>query len=392
MKRIQAFLQKRKTAGTLRSLRPLEKLGSGRLRPAAARADAIMLDFSSNDYLALSEHPEVIAESQKFIDEWGAGAGAARLMSGDLEIHRRLEKGIARLKGQEDALLFGSGYLANIGVIPALAGRGDAVFCDRLNHASIYDGCKLSAARTFRFRHNDPADLEKILQAKRGDFQEALIVVESIYSMDGDRCPLTEIVELKKRFNCLLMVDEAHATGLYGRNGGGVIEEDGVGSDVDLAMGTLGKALGSYGAYVAATAEMVSFLINRARSFIYSTALPPAVAGATLAALEIIRKNPGLRRELHDRVKLFKDCLRENGCRQDLGPSQIVPIMVGDSKRALSLAGELMKNNIFAVPVRPPTVPEGTARLRFSITRHQRPADLEAAAEIVLKILRKQQG
>ena len=381
------YLKQRYQAGLLRELTPLRRLGHGRLRPADGAENKELIDFSSNDYLALSEHPLVIEAGRRWLEELGAGAGAARLMSGSLELHHWLEEETARFKCTEAALLFGSGYLANIGVIPALAGRGDAVFTDRLNHASIYDGCRLSGAAIIRFRHNDADHLETLLKKKRGGFRRALLVVESIYSMDGDRCPLPAMASLRNRYDCLLMVDEAHATGLFGPTGSGVIEEDGVSAAVDIAMGTFGKALGSYGAYVAAGREMISFLVNRARSFIYSTALPPAIVGASLAAITLIREEPGLRRELHHKAALFKKLLKSAGLNMDLGPSQIVPILIGNGNKAMAMAGQLRKNGIYATAVRPPTVPEGTARLRFSITRHHRAEDLEEAAARLLELL-----
>jgi len=387
MERMKTFLLEREKAGMLRSLSPLIRLGHGWVR--LLDAEDRLLDFSSNDYLALSEHPEVIAASRKYLEMFGAGAGAARLMSGDLEINHLLEQEIAQLKSKEAGLTFGSGYLANIGIIPALVGRGDLIITDRLSHASIYDGCLLSGARTVRFRHNDLAHLEQILQEKRSQFNSCLVVVESIYSMDGDRCPLVELVQMKNRFDFILMVDEAHATGLYGENGAGIIEEDGVSHGVDIAMGTFGKALGSYGAYAAASKEIIEFLVNKARSFIYSTALPPAVVGATLAALYLVKSEPQLRIDLHAKAAFFKKQLRKNGLREDPGPSQIIPIMVGDSAKALAIAEELQKNNIYVKAVRPPTVPEGSARLRFSITRYHQESDLKRCARLLAEYLRK---
>jgi 8-amino-7-oxononanoate synthase len=390
MERMKQFLLERKKAGTLRSLEPLIRLGHGWVRLLGSEEK--LLDFSSNDYLALSEHPEVIGASKKYLEMFGAGAGAARLMSGDQEINHLLEQKIALLKSKEAALTFGSGYLANIGIIPALVGRGDLIITDRLSHASIYDGCLLSGARTIRFRHNDLPHLEQILKEKRSQFNNCLIVVESIYSMDGDRCPLVELVQIKKRFDFMLMVDEAHATGIYGENGAGIIEEDNVSREVDIAMGTFGKALGSYGAYAAASQEFVDFLVNKARSFIYATALPPAVVGATLASLYLIESEPQLRMDLHTKVAYFKKQLRKNGFRDDPGPSQIVPVMVGESAKAMAIAEELQKNHIYVKAVRPPTVPEGSARLRFSITRYHQEDDLKRCAQILTASLNKISG
>jgi glycine C-acetyltransferase/8-amino-7-oxononanoate synthase len=386
MERMKKFLLEREKTGTLRTLAPLTRLGRGWVRHLDSEEK--LLDFSSNDYLALSEHPEVIAASRKYLEMFGAGAGAARLMSGDLEINHLLEEEIAGLKSKESALTFGSGYLANTGIIPALVGRGDLIITDRLNHASIYDGCLLSGARTIRFRHNDLTHLEQILQEKRSQFNSCLVVVESIYSMDGDRCPLVELVQLKKRFDFQLMVDEAHATGLYGENGAGIIEEDKVSDGVDIAMGTFGKALGSYGAYAAASKELIDFLVNKARTFIYSTALPPAVVGATLAAIYLVKSEPELRINLHAKVAFFKKHLRKNGIKDDPGPSQIIPVMVGDSAKALAIAEELQENNLYVKAVRPPTVPEGSARLRFSITRYHQEDDLKRCAKLVAASIR----
>jgi len=389
MDRYSEFLKKREQAGNLRRLTPLTHLGRGRVKEADAASPSHYIDFSSNDYLALTEHPKVVAAGREALLKEGAGSGAARLMSGSLAGHQLLEKETALLKGTEAALLFGSGYLANIGVIPALVGRGDVIFCDRLNHASIYDGCRLAGAKTYRFQHNDSNHLEALLKKHRGAYRQALIVVESIYSMDGDRCPLKETAALRNRFDCLLMVDEAHATGVFGPQGAGVIAEDGVIGEVDIAMGTFGKALGSYGAYIAASQQLVQYLINQARSFIYSTALPPSVIGASLAALRLIKSEPELRSELHAKIEMFKQYLYLGGISQDLGPSQIVPLMIGDSEKALALAAKLKEKHIFATPVRPPTVPENTARIRFSITRHHQQDDLKNTAETLLMVMER---
>ena len=381
MAEIKSWLAGRKKEGKFRQLTPICRTGSGFINLKHNNSANPLLDFSSNDYLGLSTHPDVITESRLYLEKYGTGAGAARLMSGDLFIFHELENKIAQLKGKEAALLFGSGFLANSGIIPALVGRHDVIFSDRLNHASIYDGCRLSGASLQRFRHNDLNHLEESLKKKRGK-KQALIVVESLYSMDGDFCPLVELAFLKEKYDCLLMVDEAHATGLFGSNGGGLIEEKEITNQVDIAMGTFGKALGSYGAYVAASRQMVDYLINRARSFIYSTALPPAIIGASLAAASIIQKQPTLRQELWNKVQIFKKELT-NGGLKNTGLSQIIPLSVGSSSKAVRLVETLRHQGIFATAVRPPTVPPGTARLRFSITRHLSDADLIKSGEII---------
>lgn len=377
-----AWLIEQQGQGNLRQLTGIEHLGQGWLRLAGGDGRELR-DFSSNDYLALSQHPELVAAGRAALERYGTGAGAARLLSGNFSVHQELEAAVAKLKGQAAALLFGSGYMANTGIIPALVGRDDLIFTDRLNHASIYDGCRLSGARLVRFHHNDLNHLEAQLKAKRTK-GTALIVVESIYSMDGDRCPLREVVGLKERYGCLLMVDEAHATGVFGQGGGGVIEADGVGGAVDLAMGTFGKALGSYGAYVAGSRIMIDYLINRARSFVFSTALPPPVAAASLAAVRLVQRQPELRQELAAKVDFFKQRLRQGGFDGVTGPSQIVPVLVGASAKALAAARFLREQGVFVPAVRPPTVPQGTARLRFSITRHHRSEDLAHAAATLL--------
>jgi glycine C-acetyltransferase/8-amino-7-oxononanoate synthase len=385
---LKSWLQQQCAAGNYRRLFPVERCRNGRLSATAGSGPAAIRDFSSNDYLALTTHPALIDAGRAALELHGAGAGAARLMSGDLHLFHRLEEAIAAFKNQEDALLFGSGYLANIGVIPALVGRGDTIFSDRLNHASIYDGCRLAGAKLVRFRHNDPAHLEECLKKSRGPGR-GLIIVESLYSMDGDRCPLAAIVQLKVRYDCLLMVDEAHATGVFGPGGGGIIQADGLEKEVDIAMGTFGKALGSYGAYVAGSASLKKYLVNRARSFIYSTGLPPAVAAASLAAVKLVGKTPELRRQLLANSAYFKECLQDAGLEGRPGPSQIVPVLVGPSQQALKIAAAFRAGGVFVTAVRPPTVPEGSARLRFSVTLHQSRRELADTAAMLLAISRK---
>jgi len=364
-------------AGRYRQLQPLAERGAGQL------------DFSSNDYLALSVHPEVVAAGQDALARYGAGVGAARLMSGDLLLFHQLEEEVAQLKECPAALVFGSGYLANVGIIPALVGRGDTVLTDRLDHASIYDGCRLSGARLLRFRHNDPAHLEELLSKCQRGGGRVMVVVESLYSMDGDIAPLAELVDLKERYSCLLMVDEAHATGLFGRQGGGLVQEKGLAGRVDVVIGTFGKGLGSYGAYVAGSQILRDYLINRARSFIYSTGLPPAVIGASLAAVRLVRRDSGLRRQLAENVGFFKECLLGEGMDGAPGPSQIIPILVGDSGQALRLSDECRRSGLFVTAVRPPTVPVGSARIRLTITLHQKRPELALAAGQLVSACRK---
>ncbi len=380
---LKQWLLDAKKTGACRQLTPVIREIGKHLGLADPVAKPDLYDFSSNDYLALSQHPALLNAAQDAVKRFGTGTGSARLMSGDLEVFHRLEAATASLKGHEASLLFGSGYLANVGVIPALVGRGDVIFTDRLNHASIYDGCRLSGARIVRFRHNDIDHLQELLEQKRGT-GKSLIVVESVYSMDGDICPLADVVALKSKSSSMLMVDEAHATGVFGENGGGVISRDGLEREVDIAMGTYGKALGSYGAYVSGSTLMKEYLVNRARSFVFTTALPPAVAAASLAAVDLVKNDSSLRDELDANVTCFKEALKERGVPGDPGPSQIVPLLVGDNHQTVALAEECRREGVFVTAVRPPTVPVGEARLRFSVTlHHSRQELLETAGKVV---------
>lgn len=388
MDRFARFLQEKKESSTLRRLAPVVQkkdatvtLGSPGTTPH--------LDFSSNDYLGLSRHPQVIQAAEEALERFGAGAGAARLMSGDLVLHHELEERLARVKETEAALLFGSGYLANIGVIPALVGRKDAIFADRLVHASIIDGCRLSGARVYRYRHNDCDHLTSLLTKKRSLHANALLITESVFSMDGDMAPLAELVRLKEQHGCLLMVDEAHAFGVFGQKGGGLLEETGCAHSVDIAMATLGKALGSYGAFVAVTGQMKEYLINRARSFIFSTGLPPASAAAAAAALDHVAADSIPRKRLLANSRFLKEQLKKLGVAGHQSPSQIIPVPVGASEAALSLALCLREQGIFATAVRPPTVPDNTARLRLSVTSLFGADDLYRAAQEISIQLRR---
>ena len=362
--------------GLLRSLFPLEGLQRGVIKANGKT----LVDFSSNDYLGLAGHPTLIEGAKKAMEKWGAGARASRLMSGDLEIHHRLESAIAALKGKEASLIFGSGYLANAGIIPALCGRDDVIYSDRMNHASIVDGVLLSRARFYRFRHNDLNHLEDLLKNHRSRYRKALIVVESVYSMDGDQAPVSGLLELRGRYGAMLMIDEAHATGVFGTKGEGIISQTGADA-VDVILGTFGKALGGYGAFVAVSNRMKQFFLNRARTFIFSTALPPAVIGANLAAVKLLEEEPERRSRVCELASELRQALKEGLGLNTPSESQIVPVMVGDSQSALSLAESLRDAGFFVKAIRPPTVPEGTARIRLSVTANHGAGDLHRLLE-----------
>ncbi len=365
MDRIESLLSQRKADGLLRTLRPADFRRNGRIH----RAGREFLDFSSNDYLGLANHPRLKEVSRKAAEEFGTGSSASRLLSGDSHLVHLLEEKTASFKGTESALVFNSGYQANVGIISALCRAGDAVFCDKLSHASILDGAMLSKAKLFRFAHNDPSHLESLLKKHVDKFDSRLIVTETIFSMDGDRPPLRDIVDLKNKYRCRLMVDEAHATGIFAKDGSGIVAEEGLVDEVDLIMGTFGKALGSFGAYVTGSKKMIQYLVNTCRSFIYSTALPPAVIAANLAALELIETEPFRRIELLENALYFRTELAGKGF-EIKSCSQIVPVITGDTKTAAVLSERLSESGYWVLPIRPPTVPKGRARLRFSLTWH----------------------
>ena len=343
------------------------------------------VDFSSNDYLGLSSHPALVAAAREALDRYGVGSGASRLMSGDLAIHHELEDGVAVFKGSEAALVFNSGYQANTGILPALFGRRDAVFADQLCHASQLDGALLSRAKLLRFRHNDPEHLDRMLVKHRGAFERALVMTESVFSMDGDLAPLAALLAVCRRHRCLLMVDEAHATGVFGPQGRGCVEAEGLAGQVDLVMGTFSKALGGFGAYLAASRTVIDYLVNTARSFIYSTALPPPVIAADLAALRLCLSGETRGEELLRRADAFRARLRKRGALAgrggpSAGRARSSPSSWGERPRRLpleSLAGQ----GFLALPVRPPTVPEGSARLRFSLTAAHTDRQVAAVVE-----------
>lgn len=376
MESLKRWLAQRESGGLLRRLSPLDGRRPGR----AVQGGREYVDFSSNDYLGLSHHPDLIAAASRALESCGVGTGASRLMSGDLKLHHALEEEVAAFKGRESALVFNSGYQANTGVIPALVGRHDVIFADRLCHASQFDGAALSRARLLRFAHNDVEHLQTLLERERTRHDRALILTESVFSMDGDLAPLRALVELKERHRCLLMVDEAHATGVFGRAGRGLAEAEGVGARVDVLMGTFSKALGGFGAYLAAARVMTDYLVNSARSFIYSTSLPAAVIAADLAALAVCRREPGRGPALLARAEKFRAAVVAAGWSA-AGSSQIVPVMVGESAAALRHAQELLRRGFRVLAVRPPSVPEGTARLRLSICQDHSEEDLSSVAE-----------
>lgn len=356
----------RRRLRALRPLSPVEALISGH---------HVVL-FSTNDYLGLSRHPRVIERVREFTERMGLGPRAAPLLSGYTEIHEQLEQELARFKGTEAALVFPTGYLANLGIIQALGTDGVHIFSDALNHASLIDGCRLAKARVHVYRHGDVDHLESLLRSSRA--RRKIIVTDAYFSMDGDVAPLAEIVALKEKYGGLLLIDEAHSTLIFGRTGKGVAEYFGVSDHVEFQMGTLSKAFGSLGGYVATSRKFKAYLLNRARSFIFTTSLPLPAVVAALAALDVFRADSTLRAALCENIELFSQLLRRTpfpgrvkmgeGTRLQ-GP--IFPLIVGDPATALTLSERLFEAGYHVPAIRPPTVPPGTARLRISLSaRH----------------------
>jgi 8-amino-7-oxononanoate synthase len=345
--------------------RSLEPLGSAQ-GPVVEVEGRPLVNLCSNDYLALASDPRVKRAAAEAAEREGAGAGAARLVAGDLPVHGALERRLARLKGTEAALLFSSGYHANAGVLAALVGRHDAIFSDELNHASIIDGCLLSRAEVQRYRHGDVEELGRLLGASRA--RRKLVATDAVFGMDGDAAPLAEIAGLCERHGAMLYLDEAHATGVLGERGAGLAEATGLGDRVDVSMGTLGKALGSFGAFVAGSGPLRDWLTSRARTFVFTTALPPAACGAALAALDVLEEDRPRRRRLQDLSTRMKDGLEWLGFSMRGVVAPIFPVILGDEARALDASRRLRARGFFVRAIRPPTVPRGTSRLRVSLT------------------------
>jgi glycine C-acetyltransferase/8-amino-7-oxononanoate synthase len=377
-------------------LAELERLGlSRRLRLVSGpQGPTVLLDgrpvllLCSNNYLGLADHPRVREAAAEAAMRWGVGAGASRLVSGTMTIHRRLEERLAAFKRSEACLLFGSGYLANIGVIGALAGRGHTVFSDELNHASIVDGCRLSRAEVVVYRHCDVEHLDWSLR-RHGSRERRLIVTDSVFSMDGDLAPLQDIAELASIHGARLMVDDAHATGSLGPDGRGAVAQADLDGEVDVVIGTLGKALGSYGAFACASEETVRYLVNTARPLIFSTAPPPPAVAGALAALDLLEERPHRVQRLRSNARVLRRALAEEGFPVADLEMQIVPLIVGEERAAMRLCQEAIERGVFAQAIRPPTVAAGTSRLRLTAMASHTASELRMAARVFGEAARK---
>ena len=364
-------------AGLWRTLRPLDSAPG----PLVRAGDQDLLLLSSNNYLGLAADPRLAEAAAAAARTLGTGSGAARLVSGSLRLHGTLERRLARLKGTEDAVLFSSGYLANLGTIAALVGRGDLIVSDQLNHASIIDGCRLSGADVEIFPHGDADACARVLAGARTERRRrVLVVTDSVFSMDGDLAPLRELAAACRRHGAVLMADEAHATGVLG-GGRGAVSAAGLSQSVDVVMGTLSKALGSLGGFVAGSAALCDYLRNRARSFVFDTALPPPSLAAALCALDVLEAEPDRpARALRSARRLY-DGIRAAGIDPGTPPpaAAIVPIVVGDARRAVSLSDRLRRRGVLGLAIRPPTVPPGTARIRLCPMATHTDAQIDAA-------------
>lgn len=367
-------LAQRERDHQLRTLRTIES----RQGPSVIIDGRTVLLFCSNDYLGLAAHPALGDAAADAMARYGFGAGASRLVSGTMSLHEELEHSIAAFKGTEAAILFNSGYAANTGMIPALAGEDDVIFSDALNHASIIDGCRLSKARTIVYQHGDLNDLEHHLRGS-ASARKKLIITDGIFSMDGDIAPLPGLVSLAERYNALLMVDDAHGTGVLGNGGRGTVEHFGLAGKVPIQMGTLGKALGCFGAYVAGDRGLIQYLLNTSRSYIFSTALPPAVCAASLAALSLVEREPQRREHLWNNRKRLAAGLAKLNVACAGSETPIIPIIVGDAEPALVASRRLFELGLYAPAIRPPSVSVGSSRIRLTVMASHTDEDIDQA-------------
>ncbi len=362
--------------GLRRSLRLISSAQNHHITSAGRE----LVNFASNNYLGLAAHPHVTSAVKAAVDEWGWGAGASRLVSGHMEPHRCLEERLAAFKRAEAALVCPTGYAANLAAVRALGRSGDAILLDKLNHASIIDAAMGSGAIVRVYPHGDLSKLERLLE-RTADAPRRIIVTDSVFSMDGDLADLPRLVELKQRYRAMLVVDEAHATGVFGKRGAGVAEWQGVEHQIDVVVGTLSKALGGIGGFIAAARLVIDWIINTAGPFIYTTGIPPAACVAAMAALDVVVREPERRRRVLESAVRVRETLQALGWKTGPSCSQIIPVIVGDAERAVALSRRLEESGLLVPAIRPPTVPRGSSRLRISLSSEHTPDDLERLLE-----------
>ena len=337
--------------------------------------------LSSNSYLGLTVEPKVIKAAIAAIEKYGTGSGGSRLVSGSTDLHRQLEQRIAKFKKTESAILFSTGYLANVGTISTLIGKDDIVYSDELNHASIIDGCRLSKPKIRIYKHLDTEHLKDLLEKDVNNKCKKLIVTDTVFSMDGDLAPLPEIADLADKYGCMFMIDEAHSTGVLGKRGSGGTEYFGIEDRVPIVMGTLSKAVGSLGGYIAGSQKLIDFIRNRVRSYIFDTSLPASSLAASLAAIDIIEFEPGRREYLWKLINKFKKGLEEIGLTILPSHSAVIPVLIGEAQSTLGFAKSLKENGIYTPAVRPPSVPEGMCRIRATLMAKHSEKQIEKALE-----------
>ncbi|TCO72269.1 8-amino-7-oxononanoate synthase [Marinisporobacter balticus] len=377
MENISKYVSNMKENGLYREFK---YLNSGQGPKALVEGREIIL-LGSNNYLGLCDDVRLKEVAIRAVKEYGVGSGGSRLTTGSYDLHKKLEEKIANFKGTEDALVFNTGYMANVGILSALCDKKWVIFCDKYNHASIIDGCLLSGAKLVRYRHCDMDDLERKINMYKGKVN--LIVTDGVFSMDGDVAPLDHIVKLAKKYDMFTMVDDAHGVGVLGEKGSGTCSYFGVNKDIDMQIGTLSKAIASIGGYVAGKKEMIDYMKNVSRSFIFSTALPPASIAVSLKAIEIIEKDKDRRQKLIELSNWFKGELKAMGFHITDTITPIIPAIIGDAKKATLFSESLLEEGIYVPAIRPPTVQKGTARLRISLMATHRSKDLE----YVLKVM-----
>jgi len=359
---IQGELERLKAKGLFRTLKAVRSKKATR---AQIEGREVVL-FCMNDYLGLSCHPALRSSAERAMKDWGMGGGASRLISGNLSVYDELEGSLAQFKDAEAALVFSSGYATNLGLISSIACEEDVIFSDQLNHASIVDACRLSKAKVVVYQHLDMEDLEALLRRHKG--RKRFIVTDGVFSMDGDLCPLPILFSLAQRFEATLIIDDAHATGVVGEKGKGSLEYWGLDADQAIQVGTFSKAIGTQGGFVCGKKILIDYLVNKARPFIFSTALPPPVVAATKTAIQIIENANDLRHKLLRLTTILRDGLKDLGFPIPTLPTPIIPLVVGDTQETIRLSQHLFQNGLFTPPIRPPTVPEGKSRLRISLS------------------------
>ena len=382
---IQDELQSLKDAGLYNRIRTLSSPQGAWLVVDGVR----VLNFCSNNYLGMANHPRLVQAAHQAVDKYGVGPAAVRTIAGTMDLHLELERRLAAFKDVEACITFQSGFAANLGAIPALVGKDDAIFSDELNHASIIDGCRLSGAKTIRYAHCDPADLQRVLQEQRAAYPRAMVITDGVFSMDGDVAPLDKVYEVSQNYDAILMVDDAHGEGVLGQGGRGIVDHFGLHGKVDIEIGTLSKAFGVVGGLVAGNPTVVEWLRQRGRPFLFSSAMTVPDVAACLAALDIMEESTELVDRLWENTRFFKAEMKRLGFDTGQSVTPITPVMLGEAPLAQQFSRELFAAGVFAMSIGFPTVPRGKARIRVMISAAHQPNDLEQGLEAFAFVGRK---